>query len=103
MRTLEERIMDAARQPDTKCVRCGSTGTTRGCHYNGQRQHTYGKGRSIKCHPLMTAEFCMICDALFQEGSVSKDDGPMRDTYSEDFLHWIAMTNISRVARGIFG
>lgn len=90
------KMMAAARRTDNPCIRCGSTGSTCGRHYNGLRQHQYGKGRSIKCHPLLVADFCDRCDKDFQEGSVSKNDLAARIEYSEEFLHWCAMTAIRR-------
>lgn len=79
------------------CIRCGKPGAY-SCHYNGVRQHSYGKGRGIKCNDLMTAEFCYECDKEFSEGS----KGTWNDKWdrSEDFLHWIAMTNIRRLENG---
>ncbi len=86
-----------------ECIRCGKgAGTVRACHYNGPRQHDYGKGRGIKAHDLMTAEFCDECDVVFTEGSMF-DLWENNWDRSEDFLHWIAMTNIRRAKSGLFG
>lgn len=102
--SLESKIMAAARAPGNDCIRCGVIdGTVCGRHLNGLRQHWYGKGRAIKCHPLAVAEFCKRCDVEFQEGSVSKDDPVAQIEYSEEFLHWCLMSNIRRVERGIIG
>lgn len=102
MRTLEERCMEDARSGHP-CIRCGCPGKdleghqqVYGRHYNGQRQHAYGKGRGIKCHPFLVADLCNICDSVFQEGSVSKEDYNLRNDYSEQFQHWILMTLIRR-------
>lgn len=79
------------------CIRCGREGETRNCHYNGFRQHMYGKGRSIKADDTMTAEFCQACDDLFSEKSYPLWKGGSKSIErSEEFLHWIALTNIRR-------
>lgn len=96
-----DAIMKDARSSDNPCIRCHSTGSTCGRHYNGQRQHAYGKGRGIKCHPLMIADLCDACDEDFQEGSVDKNNYVARDIYSEEFQHWCIMSAIRRVERGI--
>ncbi len=84
------------------CIRCGKNdGTVCGRHYNGQRQHLYGKGRGIKCHPFLVADLCFDCDKLFQEGSVGKLELAERDSYSEAFLHECMMTLIRRVENGV--
>lgn len=90
-------ITDRAR--DKTCIRCGKYGETRACHYNGFRAHHYGKGRGIKCSDLMTAEFCQECDDLFSEKNYPHwADGSKSIDRSEEFLHWISMTNIRRLA-----
>jgi len=61
---------------------------------------SYGKGRGIKCNDLATAEFCYECDQRFSEGSID----PIWESKwerSEEFLHWIMMTNIRRVKAGV--
>ena len=74
MKTLAERIMADARSGHL-CIRCGSNdGTVCGRHYNGQRQHLYGKGRGIKGHPFLVADLCFDCEKEFQEGAIAKDD-----------------------------
>jgi hypothetical protein len=81
------------------CIRCGREGETRNCHYNGFRQHQYGKGRGVKCADTMTAEFCQACDDLFSEknyGMWARLGGSKSIERSEEFLHWISMTNIRR-------
>ena len=97
MRTLTERVMDNARSEGNACIRCGACGTTCGRHYNGLRQHTYGKGRGIKCHPFLVADFCDMCDRKFQEGSVDKMNYEGRVEYSEEFQHWCLLSLIRRV------
>lgn len=87
------RITKAAK--GMSCIRCGMEGETRACHYNGPRQYAYGKGWGIKASDFLTAEFCQSCDARFTEGSRSIDWENKWDR-SEEFLHWIMMTNIRR-------
>ena len=103
----ENKCMKHARS-GIPCIRCGRSGRTPqgeqivyGRHYNGQRQHQYGKGRGIKCHYVMIADFCDFCDAEFREGSVPKDDTQARDSYSEEFQHWCIMSHIRRLDEGV--
>ncbi len=100
---LVEKIMADARKEGNPCIRCLSVGTTCGRHYNGLRQHKYGKGRGVKCHPIMVADFCSTCDGEFQEGSVDKSDWLKRIEYSERFQHWCIMSNIRRFNGGVVG
>lgn len=83
---------------EMSCIRCGKEGETRACHYNGPRQHDYGKGRGIKANDLATAEFCHDCDQHFTEGSSHWSNKWER---SEDFLHYIMLTNIRRLKNGV--
>ena len=100
--SLEARVMKDARS-GKPCIRCGkSDGTVCGRHYNGLRQHQYGKGRGIKCHWSMVADFCNGCDGEFQEGSVPKADFVSRVEYSEEFQHWCTMSLIRREKEGFF-
>lgn len=92
------KMLDAAR--DVPCIRCGRAGETRACHFNGLGQLQYGKGRGQKCSDLMTAEFCQACDSLFTEGS-THEFWHNKESRAGDFLHWIALTNIRRLERGI--
>lgn len=95
-----KRLTDKAK--DMTCIRCGSHGTTRAAHYNGFRAHAYGKGRGIKCSDLMTAEFCHACDELFSEANYHQWEGGSKSVErSEEFLHWVAMTNIRRMLNGM--
>ncbi len=86
------------------CIRCGNEdGTICARHYNGLRQHSYGKGRGIKCHDIITAELCNSCDALFTEGVNHTHDGERAGKSihrSEAFQHLILLTIISRLERG---
>lgn len=82
------------------CIRCGAPpDTVRACHYNGFRQHTYGKGRGIKCHDLASAELCFNCDQLFSEGKLDFFDSKL--DRSEQFLHLCMLTNIRRFENGV--
>ena len=87
----------------TDCIRC-SDSHAYACHYNGIRQHKYGKAMRQKCTDLMTAEFCKHCDDMFSEGvPLLFYDGSRACTEeerSEEFQHWINMTNIRRLERG---
>ena len=80
------------------CIKCGGHGAY-SCHYSGPRQHDYGKGRGIKANDLMTAEFCMLCDNEFSEGSTGRWINKWER--SEEFLHYIALTNIRRLRGGV--
>lgn len=98
---LTSRMMAAARRTDNPCIRCGSTGSTCGRHYNGAYQHQLGKGRGIKCHAFAVADFCNACDAEFQEGAIPKPDVFARTEKSEEFLFWCLMTLIRREEMGV--
>lgn len=77
------------------CIRCGRLGETRRCHYNGWRAHAYGKGRGIKANDKAVAEFCHNCDELFSEKNYHVWEGGSKSIErSEEFLHWITMTQI---------
>ena len=80
------------------CIKCDMPGAY-ACHYNGVRQHSYGKGRGIKCNDIMTAEFCMVCDSEFSEGSTGKWINKWER--SEEFLHYVMLTLIRRLKEGI--
>ena len=80
------------------CIKCGSPGAY-SAHYNGVRQHDYGKGRGIKCNDLATAEFCMLCDSEFSEGSTGKWINKWER--SEEFHYFIMLTNLRRLEEGI--
>ncbi|MCK5601322.1 hypothetical protein KAR91_05630 [Candidatus Pacearchaeota archaeon] len=90
------KITDSAK--GSICIKCQAPGAYV-AHYNGPRQHSFGKGRGRKCHDLMSAEFCHRCDQEFTEGST----GPKwKDKWerSEDFMYWIGLTNIRRYEEG---
>jgi len=81
------------------CIRCGAPDAY-ACHYNGVRQHSFGKGRGIKCNDIATAELCYNCDATFSEGHMPENctDKWQR---SEEFAYYIIMTNIRRFNNGV--
>ena len=94
------KLTDSAR--DKPCIRCGKIGETCARHYNGFRSHSYGKGRGIKCNDICTAEFCNDCDQFFSEANYDIwDNGSKSVERSEEFLHWVAMTNIRRLSEGV--
>jgi hypothetical protein len=80
------------------CIRCDAPDAY-ACHYNGDYQHKYGKGRGIKCHDLMTADFCHRCDQLFSEGN--KNNFPIEENRDEIFFDYINLTNIRRFNNGV--
>jgi hypothetical protein len=91
------KILTQASKGQT-CIRCHAPDAY-ACHYNGTYQHQYGKGRGIKCHDLMTADFCHTCDQDFTEGNRNNfDSDNQRDAM---FLHYIALTNIRRFNSGV--
>jgi len=80
------------------CIKCGHPESF-AAHYNGPRSHSFGKGRGIKAHDLMSAEFCHRCDQEFTEGSTSPR---WKDKWerSEEFMFYIGLTNIRRFEEG---
>lgn len=78
---------------DKTCIKCGKPDAYR-CHYNGVRQHTYGKGRGIKCNDFLVAWFCHSCDQEFTEGSMQERWNGSKYERSEEFLHWIIMSHL---------
>ena len=79
------------------CIRCGHPESF-AAHYNGPRQHSYGKGRGRKCHDMASAEFCSKCDQEFSEGQMEG----FTDKWdkSEQWHYYIMLTNIRRIERG---
>lgn len=75
------------------CIRCGAPDCY-ACHYNGIRQHSFGKGRGIKANDLVTAEFCYRCDQDFSEGNIKHFESA--EDRSEQFMFYILMTIIRR-------
>ena len=82
------------------CIKCDAPDAY-SCHYNGKRSLSYGKGRGCKANDLVTAEFCHRCDQEFTEGSMLPRWNNNKWERSEEFLHWIAMTNIRRLKEGV--
>lgn len=80
------------------CIRCQAPDAY-SCHYNGVYQYMYGKGTGIKCSDIATAEFCHQCDQIFSEGL--NDFFKDRTDKSEQFLHYIMLTNIRRFKNGV--
>lgn len=99
--TLRSRkLLDSCKH--LPCIRCERTGETRCAHYCGDRQHQYGKGRAVKCDDSMTADFCQACDDLFSEKNYHQWPGGSKSIErSEEFLHYIALTNIRRFELGV--
>lgn len=84
------------------CIRCQRKGETRAAHYCGDRQHMYGKGRGIKCDDSATADFCQACDDLFSEHNYKAWPGGSKSIErSEEFQHYVILTNIRRFQMGI--
>ena len=82
------------------CIKCDAPDAY-ACHYNGPRQHDFGKGRGIKCNDLMTADFCYKCDQEFSEGSILPRWNGNKWERSEEFQRWINLTNIRRLKDGV--
>jgi hypothetical protein len=80
------------------CIRCDATDAF-SAHYCGVRQHSYGKGRGIKCNDIASAEFCYKCDKIFAEGQMEG----FTDKWdkSEQWHHYIMLTNIRRIKNGV--
>ena len=80
------------------CIKCGAPNAY-ACHFNGVRQHSFGKGRGVKCSDMASAEFCHRCDQQFTEGS--QDERWMNKwERSEEFLFYVTLTNIRRYEEG---
>lgn len=90
------KITESSRGQD--CIRCGAPDAY-SAHYNGIRQHSFGKGRGIKANDLMTAEFCFKCDQDFSEGNMRNFESA--EDRSEQFLFYVCMTNIRRFNNGV--
>jgi hypothetical protein len=86
------------------CVNCGiRDGTIVPAHYEGIRAMTFGKGKSIKPHDLVTADLCMRCHALFdgKKASHFKDPYLRKIDASEQFMFCVLQTLIRRVKQGV--
>lgn len=77
------------------CVRCGNgeEGKVVLCHYSGPRQHSFGKGRSIKGHDIAAAFLCNRCHDYFDHYETGNTV-----ERSEEFLYLCLLTNIRRAA-----
>lgn len=95
---LASQLTRAAR--DYPCIKCGKEGETRAAHYNGPRQHVFGKGRGVKCSDIVVAYFCQSCDAEFTEGSTS-ERWPNRWERSEEFEYYCLLTMIQLYNDGV--
>ena len=72
------------------CVRCeADDGTIVAAHYTGIRQHSYGKGRSLKGSDIAVAFLCCDCHKYFDQPTERKSI-----ERSEEFLHCIMLTLI---------
>jgi len=81
-----------------ECIRCFmNQDTIRAAHYNGLRQHLFGKGRGVKCADVVVADLCADCDAEFSEG---KNGGSKSIERSEEFEFLVIMTLLRRLENG---
>lgn len=78
------------------CVRCGAKGTVALRHYEGIRQHAYGKGGGIKGHDIAAADLCHECDDILSNQKEHKSVEK-----SEEFLHCCMLTIINRIRQGV--
>ncbi|WP_299947566.1 hypothetical protein [uncultured Microbulbifer sp.] len=79
------------------CVRCGNNeGTTVAAHYQGQRSHSYGKGRGIKPHDAMAAHLCYRCHAEADSSGL----GSCPEDHSSRFLLLIVITQMNLLIDG---
>ena len=86
------------------CVNCGvRDDTVVAAHYEGIRAMTFGKGKGIKPHDLLTADLCRKCHDDFDGKKTShfKDPYLRKIDASEQFLFCCAMTLIRRVKQGV--
>lgn len=88
---VSKKLTDASNGKD--CIRCHGDDAY-ACHYNGDLQHIFGKGRGIKCSDIATADFCHRCDQKYAEGQ----NTGFRDAIerNEKWLKWVTLTNIRR-------
>lgn len=97
------KITQSAKHVD--CIRCrGNAPQVCARHYNGLRQHAFGKGRSVKAHDMASAELCDKCESdLGLTEGVNLIDGDRACKSvgrSEEFMYWCMMTNIRRYEEG---
>ena len=81
------------------CVRCGvDDGTVVLAHYFGPRRHLYGGGMSRKGHDLIGAHLCSTCHHMVD---IEMRDHKLKYEYSEQFLHYCALTIIRLYEQGV--
>ncbi|WP_299948579.1 hypothetical protein [uncultured Microbulbifer sp.] len=79
------------------CVRCGNNeGSTVAAHYQGQRSHSYGKGRGIKPHDAMAAHLCYRCHSEADSSAL----GTSPEAHSARFLLLIIITQLGLFLEG---
>ncbi|WP_299947769.1 hypothetical protein [uncultured Microbulbifer sp.] len=82
---------------DRNCVHCGNNeGTTVAAHYQGQRSHSYGKGRGIKPHDAMAAHLCYRCHSEADSSAL----GNCPEAHSARFLLLIIITQLGLFLEG---
>lgn len=94
---LEYPILRNAARDET-CVRCSATYSVVGAHYTGARRLAYHGGYNIKVHDICIAHLCGECHKWIDTLSRDKEK---RWEHSEEFQHWILMTIIRLIERGI--
>ena len=86
---------------DQPCVRCGVTdGTVCARHYEGLRQHHFGKGKGIKGHDIFIADLCLKCDDDLSNQKPNKNDSHAVVEHSEMFLFYVCKTIERRYRQG---
>lgn len=80
------------------CVRCGKIEGVCGCHYTGARRLLYGGGMGIKVHDFLIADLCPACHRYMDTLSRDKERAFL---HSEEFLHYIVLTQERRFVQGI--
>lgn len=84
---------------DQSCIKCGSKERVVFAHYSGPRQHDYGKGRGVKGHDLIGADFCQGCHDYYDLKGYLKDINKWEA--SEEFLHYCVLTQVRRYRQGV--
>ena len=92
---------------DQACINCGVIdGTVVAAHYQGMRQHAFGKGVGIKPSDLCVADLCAKCHVAFDQSKTvvdvnSVDKFTQKIDRSEQFLYLILKTLIRRGQQGL--
>lgn len=92
---------------DQSCINCGAAdGTVVAAHYQGMRQHAFGKGVGIKPSDLCVADLCSKCHNAFDTSTIavdpnSTDKFTKKIDRSEQFLYLILKTLIRRERQGL--